>query len=471
MRFFLKLDTSRPLTSVIVAGGFIANIQAIAKAPNPQVLSHGFDRASRQLASPQWDEPSSEIDSLDLTTLAPTAASEDRLQQIIRQRSMDPSIELSRHNETGLNLFQQRAVYSDAFTFKVDGIDVCLHEIKSHQSLSGRHLILGNLPEVDQDNYQPGPWPSYDDTFMMVSESLSLASFSTESVLLSKNKCLWVSDSKSLIPVWDFRIKSEEIEYRIFADESTIYDSTRLAFHLDGNASVYPSNPLDITRENFSLTGLVGNGRLENDFFKIEVDPYSGNSLALASNHQFIFDINSPHFVQTSLFTNANRMLTWLKQKGFSTFGNQKIVIKAHRVFNPGAFENLNNATYEPLSSGPVISVGDGDGSILKNLGLDADVVNHELGHHVIYQSIDYLSGESLVVHEALADFFVFARSKDSCLGESICPEDSGACAVRAQCLRTADNSLRLDSKNLPLQAHVRSQFFSGFLWDLTEKV
>ena len=446
-----------------------------AKSPKPQVFSHGFNLKAADF---ETDYISEETDSrsLDLTILAPESNAKvdmpTQLMRVLQGTRLDATVSLKRSSAQKLNLFEKTSFYSDSYRFVIDGIDICLHEIKTHQTLTGRHVIFGSIPDADPGSYDLDSWPSIYDSLELVSLAIAGENLSGDIEALDKKSCLWVNDDKTLSPVWDIKVRIGDVSFRVFVDDQKVFDMTKLAFHIDGTASIFPSNPLDTQRESFSLLGLKGNGTLENSFFKVEVDENSGYSSAYASNNNFTFGENEPEFIQASLFTNANRMLSWLKQKGFDRFGSSQIVLKAHRIFQPGSFEDKNNATYEPVGSGgePTISVGDGDGRILQNLGLDADVVNHELGHHVIYQSVNYLAGESLVIHEALADFFVFARTNDGCLGESICPENSGACAIHATCLRTAENSLRLDSQNLPVQAHIRSQFFSGFLWDLHQK-
>ena len=106
---------------------------------------------------------------------------------------------------------------------------------------------------------------------------------------------------------------------------------------------------------------------------------------------------------------------------------------------------------------------------VLDNLPKDTDVISHEYGHHVIYKSLKSTRGESLILHEGLADFFVFARTGDGCLGESICPSGSQICEVD-QCLRTADNSLVYGEGLYPHKpAHQKGQLISGYLWDLAQ--
>ena len=124
----------------------------------------------------------------------------------------------------------------------------------------------------------------------------------------------------------------------------------------------------------------------------------------------------------------------------------------------------------------PSISIDDGDGEELRNLVSDSDVVSHEFGHHVIYKTLRKVDGESLVLHEGLADFFAFSRTQDGCLGESICPMGSSACILEGQCLRTSINTLKYQDEVWKQWAgsrnrlgHLHGQLISGMLWDLAK--
>ena len=156
--------------------------------------------------------------------------------------------------------------------------------------------------------------------------------------------------------------------------------------------------------------------------------------------------------------------MAYFIENGFEA-PNSQIKLVAHAIMTNG---DKNNAVYIP--SGPYIRIGDGDGEILQNLGTDGDVVSHELGHHVIFQSLTSTSGESLVLHEGLADFLTFSRTGDACLGESICPANPAynICEVQGQCLRTADNDITFEGENWPNEVHKRGQLISGLLRDLS---
>src|SRR5690606_34583582 len=106
-------------------------------------------------------------------------------------------------------------------------------------------------------------------------------------------------------------------------------------------------------------------------------------------------------------------------------------------------------------------------------LSTNSDVVAHEFGHHVEFESLQETRGESLVMNEGLTDYFAMARSGDSCLGESICPYNSSInCEVnqkapKQSCLRSATAVKYVLNENTKTDAHFKSQFISGMLWDL----
>ena len=77
-------------------------------------------------------------------------------------------------------------------------------------------------------------------------------------------------------------------------------------------------------------------------------------------------------------------------------------------------------------------------GNGLRNLGLDLDVVAHEMGHMVVFETLRDArpSTETLVVHEGLADALANQHAGDPCVAESVCPNGSGFCQVPRMCLR-----------------------------------
>ena len=246
-------------------------------------------------------------------------------------------------------------------------------------------------------------------------------------------------------------------EYRVFNYEPR-------DFHVDAKSTIYETNSVDGNLNSYTIPNISppsgGFYYASNaDFTTTMAD---GSPRFKSTDTDFNPSIGSTNFDEISLFTNAVRTLDWLRSLGYNDFGSNRITLVVHDDLS-------NNALYQPDNSRPLIKVGEGDGNLLDNLSTDQDVVSHELGHHVVYGSITRISGESLVLHEGLSDFFTFARTGNACLGESICPATSDFCYVPNQCLRTGDNDLALGDANLPPEPHMKSQFISG-PWDLIKK-
>lgn len=341
------------------------------------------------------------------------------------------------------------------------GFDFCDHSIKIHKWADGRYLQLGTAPEISDSTSE--------DHNLVWSDEQSIRARLNEATgsenIISMKKCL-VPVSQIPVPVWEILYESNKLHHKIQLDERDVYSFGNQYFHVDGKATIYSKNSTDGTLEEYSLLNLVGSTYLNNDKFSAILDSNSTETRATSSTHNFTFDPSTSAFAQTSIFTNATRALAWFESIGYEKF-SLKMALVVHAILN----NNSNNALYQPSTTTPTIYVGDGDGTILQNLATDLDVVFHEFGHHVIYHTLTTTKGESLVLHEGIADFFTFAHTEDACLGESICPSESPiGCAVEAKCLRSAENSFQYGGSDLPAEEHLKSQFISGMLWDLHAK-
>ncbi|NRA63847.1 MAG: hypothetical protein HRU19_05155 [Pseudobacteriovorax sp.] len=122
-----------------------------------------------------------------------------------------------------------------------------------------------------------------------------------------------------------------------------------------------------------------------------------------------------------------------------------------------------NNAIYVPSGGnlGPRIYIGTADGNLMANLNRDSDVVIHEFSHHVIFQYLQSTRGDSLILHEGMADFFAYIINGNPRLAESILPG--------SPYLRTADLSPNryFDQEKDYRGPHLLGQFWSALLWDL----
>jgi hypothetical protein len=224
-----------------------------------------------------------------------------------------------------------------------------------------------------------------------------------------------------------------------------------------------PTNSAALVLKTFVLSNMSDGGSLCSARFKMSLPSTIQQAFATAS--KFFFETTDPRFKQTSLFTNATTQADWfLSLNILSAWPGPKI-----DLLMDGTNNFLNNSSvYLPKTSStvPTIKIGAGDGTNLQNLYIDFDVVAHELGHHIVYRTLKTTTGESLVLHEGLADAFVYGNTKDPCLGRLICPSGSPIC-YSAQCLRTGQFPLKFGDQGVPTEAHRLSQIISSLIWDI----
>ncbi len=412
---------------------------------------------------------------LDLVDEAPAA---------LRASGLDARYGLRQKFFQGLSLSDDRQIETISYGFDLDNIPICDLEVKVHKSLDGLTSVIGDIPNLPARSFQETDWQSPDKIAKTVVETLLVSSMGANYNLVSSAKCLW-SKTDELRPAWQQIIAVNGLEYEIITNGDEVFRFDPRFFQETGSAEVYPDNINEGSPEVISLADMDSSGFLSNSSFEICMPSVTGSNACVSSktapvlpfaqepNFQFNYDAKDEanKYIQTAIFTHANIALEWITNHGYANFGNSKIQLMAHAKFSGDS----NNALYQPGGGTrlPMILVGDGDGNILQNLGTDADVVSHEFGHHIIFSTVTQISGESLVIHEAMADYFTFARTGNACLGESVCPNTTvgrQVCVVPVQCLRTGENDLAYGAKNLPTEPHQTGQFISGMLWDLYKK-
>jgi len=334
-----------------------------------------------------------------------------------------------------------------------------------------------DLPPIAIDD-----WADSDAMGKVVSETLLLASLGADYRLQAKDKCIWSKGSK---PAWKMLIDVGGLTYEMVADGSQVYRFDPRHFHAtEGKATVYAANRLEGKPQSVPLRSMDSTGYLSSKYFQLCLpanatrffcNPSEGKALyPFAQSKDFNFtyapDNQSNEFTQASIFAHSNVALQWLENHGYKNFGITPIKLLAHAVIQG----DINNAMYQPGSgaNGPIILIADGDNNVLQNLGTDADVVSHELGHHVLFSTVTQITkdSEALVIHEGLSDYFTFARTGNACLGESVCtstPVGLQVCEKPRKCLRSAENDYTFGDPSLPTAPHLRGQFISGMLWDL----
>jgi hypothetical protein len=390
---------------------------------------------------------------------------------VFQKQGLDPQIEV-RSTVDPLNLVAGSSLQPSQYRFYHKGIPIYGYSVKATLTDEGLPFVAGELPNLgsQQAAHDPsGAEPSWQEVVSRIQEKIG-SELGSSSFKLIKHEPQFVLAEGRLVRCWRFIIRVKDIPYEGVADAKNFYHFFSRLTDIDGQANIFTKNPLDGQKQTFPLKDLKGDGTLENKFFKTEM-ALNKYQRAKSPNHVFNYEPQSPEFAETSLFTNASRVVDWLGQLGYEVGRIKKITLVVHAA--PGG--SINNANFD-TETGDIINIGDGDGIRLKNLPLDADVVNHEFNHYLVYQSvkdINYLP--ALMIHEALADALTFIRTGDACIGESLCTKSDECPCVSEQCLRSGRNNKvwndsilgELKKKQPTTSPHQESQFLSGMIWDL----
>jgi hypothetical protein len=357
----------------------------------------------------------------------------------------------------------QAALNIETYHFVVDGIPVCSHEGRLVRGIDDSLVTFGkDLSQSTLLAPEASEWPTSDAAiaFARAVDGLDV-SFKVRGV----SACWFLQQGTELHPAYQMIFTSAIGSRRVIASDEQIFEA--------GSAGFDATAKLSVQREGSGETETMtaetdGSGYLSSADFRTELA--DGGARTFADDLQFVFDENDRRFDETSAFGTATKLMSWYRSMGTGYVDDEcfPVDLKLHVVFPPGQGVK-NNARYDPAmaneSGRPAILLGDGDGTVLTNLSRDPDVVGHEFGHHIVFRGVkDSKDFESRVIHEALADYLVYARTGNACIGETICPEGTSAC-VNSSCLRTGDNNLTIADTGS--NVYRTSQVLSGMLWDL----
>ena len=360
------------------------------------------------------------------------------------------------------------------FSYFFKGNPVCQKEIKLIERGEGKvPLVLGEKISLSSNFKKEGQ-------FDFVKEAKSLLDDFYDGVDFSsfKEACYYYKEN-TLLSSYRLRGKILGKPYEFFVSKNEILETRELFFQIQqggekstlGVFQVYPENSVTSSLEKFSYE-VSGFGFLENRSFEVFLEPFDNGEKrekVYSDKNIFIFSPDEDFYKPTSLFAHAQGMYQYFLDLGYQEWREKKIILRVYSTFDG----DKNNAMYVPyddeFAEAPSLSFGEGDGVILQNILMDANVVSHELTHHIVFQNLRSTSGESLIIHEGLADYFTFAYSGNACLGESICPAESEACVIMGQCLRTGENNLIHDVNSTDW--HYEGQVLSGTLWDLRKSL
>jgi hypothetical protein len=379
--------------------------------------------------------------------------------ELLLRNNLDDRLELKSEPYVALTESGERSVIS--YRLYLEGEPLCRYQIKAARASTGAPLVIARVPDMRPEEIR---LEKLDQKLInhYVKEYAFQNHDSTGTILHSEN-CVAIVEH-AYVNVALVRWKAAGKAYESIVGANGILETKSAEFEVTGKASIFPNNVKDEERQTFELKGLKNPTYLEDKYFKVVAED---GSRIKGDNGIFDFSTGSAGFKQASVFTNASRTLEWFKSLGYKDAGSKQINFGTKQI--KIILSNMNNAKYDPHgASGPEIHIGSGDGIELQNLSTDAEVVSHEFAHHVIYHSITQTDGQSVVMHEGLADYFTFARTQNACLAESICPLGSIVCVANGKCLRKGNNSMTYPS--LDKIPHKAGQFISGMMWDLQTK-
>lgn len=380
----------------------------------------------------------------------------------------DPALGV-RNSCTARNEFAltRKNAESAIYHYKFQNIPICSWYGRI-LNLSTTDLFSGQLERsLESLNVAEGyEWPETESVTSFVREASGIASIDS----VSSSKCWYVTDEFELLPAFDITIVGEERTIKAVAGSNQIFeigtggfDIARVSYEIEGSGGSVGI----LETETLDTSGYLS-GR------NFQVFTADGSARATSENGIFDFNRSDNSFAQASAYANAEMMLGWFNALTENTVDTEcfPIDIKLHNVFPGGV---VNNARYIPdvstVTGRPEILVGNGDGIRLTNLSTDPDVVSHELAHHVIYRGVkDTNHFESVVIHEGFADYFVYSKTGNSCLAETVCPLGSFDC-VQARCLRNGTNSLSFNDPRLPSTPHDQGQIISAMLLDIANQI
>lgn len=401
----------------------------------------------------------------------------DALRSYLRKQGLHPLLTLAAPQKIQeFGLARQSAVSVTNFTLKAGNYNVCKSSIRLIETQAGDSFVLGVAPNLSAVYAMTDDaWSSSVSAISLATDALAQAGLDLTTVQVTKlAKCVFPIDGE-LRAAWQIVLRTGSSPYQLFVGGNGIIEGDILSFDAaDAKIRAYSSNPTSGTLTDFTIK-VNGDGYLTNSYFTTLDAGTAAVGRVNSTTNTFTNAPGTSFFPEQSSFVHVNQHRDFAEANGYTWPVDpnwpKPLTVKNHVVFSSG---KVNNAQYTPFdgTSGPFIQIGDGDGLVLTNLSVDSDVVSHEFGHHIVFGSITTTSGESLVLHEGLADSITFLRMEDSCLGESICPAASSLCAVAGKCLRTGTNVIKYGEKSfsdLKSAAHLQGQLVSGFFWDLHE--
>lgn len=415
-------------------------------------------------------------------TTSPDLPFRDFVEDYLRPYALPDYIEIKVLSEKTHEKTRRESI---KYAFYVRGLKIDSFMLKANKHSDGSIFISGSIPDFDdiQHNFDGLELPDVDSIkadFLV--PYFATASFSSDDKLvkiLNHFNCATIRDYV-LMKAKCIEINHIGNSYKVTVDELGINNLVRKSFNLTATLkSVYLENwKGDKGNHNVVIFDNPGN-ELTNSRFVVRPYDGDGSQIKANSSKEFAYsDVNSSAARQIHAFSFANRMFDWYESLGVDLSQENIKIFSGGYVEIPGQPKNYDQAAYYPTEK--AILIGKGSGQGFKNMGLDIDVVAHEVGHFIVFKGINEISldndeanqDHTPAIHEGLADFFTFAATGDSCLAESICVAGSGFC-VTDQCLRVGEDiGFTFGSLfyNQQPSFHGKGQLVSAILWSARKK-
>ena len=295
---------------------------------------------------------------------------------------------------------------------------------------------------------------SREDGSLMVSSKLP-KNITIDRIDSAKSHCSdnikYVEHNEKYVPL-NVEIKKDLINFREPQSCNLLFSESRA---IEVQAEVhYENRNSDI--EFRELKHINDSGFLDNEKFAV-FGSYRASERAFAED--LVFNKNSNPIIQDQIqtFFNIDNALTKL---------NEIFNLEIKEPFFVFTHTDLpNNARYLPPYGEYTgeIQIGTPDEIFMDNLNNDADVIVHELGHHILFPYVSTIEGESTILHEGTADYLAYMVHGNERLGETI--------VLDSPYLRSneAVENLLYDEQRLVWRQHQLGQFWSAYLSRLTK--
>lgn len=356
------------------------------------------------------------------------------------------------------------------YSFYIDGLRIDQNYLKANRHKDGSVFLVGDIPDVDlyQGQFYSSNFPDAASVLSSVVEELTERGHSVDAdkVKLSAHQgCATVREGKLYRAVCvDVSYMGEAFKMTI--DQQGVSGLSLNSFYATATLKgIFLENSMGDKADH--KVYVTSSTYLENNRFT--VIPYDGDKVKSVNDEFSFTDIDSSEARQINAFSFANRMFDWYDSLGVQ-ISSKQVKVKTGVEFEGG---NIDNAAFIPSTWSIEIGAGSGkDG--FTNLGLDIDVVAHEVGHFIVFSGINNLTAineatndHTQAVHEGLADYFTFASTGDACLAESVC-QGSRMC-IKTNCLRVGEN-IGFKFKDSTYNSlgnlfHLKGQIMAAALW------